>query len=32
MIYKDYCEQGTKYLKDKNQANKFCPRLSLLPP
>jgi len=31
MIYKDYYEQGTKYLKDKNQANKFCPGLSLLP-
>ena len=31
MIYKDYYEQGTKYLKDKNQANKFCPRLSILP-
>lgn len=32
MICKDYHEKGTKYLKDKNQANKFCPGLSLLPP
>lgn len=28
----DYYEQDTKYLKDKNQDNKFCPRLSLPPP